>query len=104
MSEFERSLYNIYERCLETIQIDTVENRLNVTITSHLLKFIEIFLLFATLFFIIILIILHYNFVGSCGCLPILLNNYNSYHSYNNNLSFIHNNNFRFNCSNFGYL
>jgi hypothetical protein len=68
--EFEKAIYRVYERCLEGLR-DTETDH-----SSKYCKFFEFLTLLIGLGLLLILLILHVNFVGSSGCLPQLLTDY----------------------------
>jgi len=71
--EFERGLFHIYDRCLDSVEIDTLGTA-NAARTNTC-KFGEKITLFFAFVSMLTLVILHVSFVGQAGCLVDLLNN-----------------------------
>ena len=86
MSAFEEAIYRVYDRSMMSLLED--DNDDNTTIrTSKMCYLFEKFMIFTGLFYFITLCILHYEFVGNPGCLPVLLNEYRLNMSTNNSSS-----------------
>lgn len=71
--EFERSLFQVYDRCLDTVEIDTQGTA--TAARTNTCKFGEKIVLIFALLFLSALVVLHVSFVGQPGCLVDLLNN-----------------------------
>lgn len=65
--EFERAIYRVYERCLESLREDNDEGSENVNMKTC--RIIEILSLMVGLFLLLCLVYLHVAFVGKGGCL-----------------------------------
>lgn len=68
--EFERAIYRVYERCLEGLREDQDANG-NANMKSC--KFLEVLSFGCAMFLLCVLVLLHSEFVGSPGCLPMAL-------------------------------
>ncbi len=67
--EFERAIFRVYERCLDGLRDDTENNEND----SKGCRFLELLTFGLGAFFLLTLVILHKQFVGSAGCLPFML-------------------------------
>lgn len=67
--EYERALFRVYERCLEGFRDNTESNEIG-TKTCRTCEYLSFY---SASLFLVSLIFLHLNFVGSPGCLPQLL-------------------------------
>lgn len=69
--EYERALFRVYERCLESFIPNTISEN-----TTKTCEVIEHLVMVISMTFLGILIFLHVIFVGNAGCLPEKLQNY----------------------------
>ena len=72
--EFERAIFRVYERCMESLRDDGEDGLENINIKTC--KAIELFALIGGLLLLLSLLYLHCVFVGSSGCLPHQLSNF----------------------------
>ena len=66
--EFERAIFRVYERCMESLHDDGEDGMENISIKTC--RIIEMIALLAGVFLLFCLFYLHVIFVGSAGCLP----------------------------------
>lgn len=74
--EFERAIFRVYERCVENIREEDIDDRNNNqggSLTPKHCRIIEGVFLGITIFFFFVLAMLHSSFVGSSGCVPAIL-------------------------------
>ncbi|RYH20754.1 hypothetical protein EON65_22535 [archaeon] len=68
--EFERALYRVYERSIESIMQEEDPSLQSEPIYKKSCKLFQYFILLITLFLLSCFIFLHTTYVGSAGCLP----------------------------------
>ena len=69
--EFERAIYRVYEKCLEGLREDEPDS-----LSPRTCRLVEGLVLSTALTLLACLFFLHYQFVGSVGCLPALLSKF----------------------------
>eukprot|EP01035_Chromulina_nebulosa_P032932 gene32932-44053_t len=79
--EFERAIFRVYERCMESLHDDGEDGMESINIKTC--RIIEMIALLAGVFLLFCLFYLHVIFVGSAGCLPSQLSVLNRAHLVN---------------------